>query len=41
MTHQADMLAFLEAQGADSLDHSEADLLSHLLGVQEIGRAHV
>jgi Domain of unknown function (DUF6817) len=34
MTHQEDMLAFLAAQGADALDHSEADLLSHLLGVQ-------
>ena len=38
MAHQADMLAFLEAQGASALDHSEADLLSHLLGVQSLLR---
>ena len=36
MTRQDEMLAFLEAQGADSLDHSEADLLSHLQGVQAL-----
>jgi hypothetical protein len=38
MTHQDDMLAFLETQGANALHHSDADLLSHLLGVQALLR---
>ena len=38
MARQDDMLAFLHTHGADALDHSDADLLSHLLGVQSLLR---